>query len=192
MTKPSLKKNFLYNILYQFLILVIPLITSPYLTRTLGVTSLGTYTVSQAFANYFTLFILLGLNNYGNREIAKYRDDRTKLRRTFWEIYTFQMAMLILVELLYLFVVTFCIHEDKIIYYLQAIYVFSAGLDINWYCFGTERFKLTVTRNAVIKIVSTALVFLCVNKETDLWIYTLIITTSTLLSQAILWPFVIK
>lgn len=37
----SVKNNFIYQFLYQFVILVIPLIVSPYLTRTLGSEPLG-------------------------------------------------------------------------------------------------------------------------------------------------------
>lgn len=192
MKKSSLKKNFIYNILYQLLILIIPLITSPYLTRTIGAEGLGIYTVSQAFANYFTLFILLGLNNYGNREIAKCRDDRKLVSKTFWEIYLFQLFMLIIVSTLYIFIVCFFIHEDKLIYFLQFIYVISAGLDINWCCFGLEKFKLTVTRNAAIKIASAIFIFIYVKSSDDLWLYTVIMTVSLFVSQAILWPFVLK
>ena len=32
----SVKKNFIYNIVYQILIMILPLITAPYIARTLG------------------------------------------------------------------------------------------------------------------------------------------------------------
>lgn len=39
----SLKKNFAYNIAYQILVIILPLITAPYVSRVLGVEGVGTY-----------------------------------------------------------------------------------------------------------------------------------------------------
>ena len=41
MKKTNIVVNFLYNIGYQILAIVIPLITSPYLARTLGAEKIG-------------------------------------------------------------------------------------------------------------------------------------------------------
>ena len=41
MKEKSLKKNFIYNFLYQILAIIVPLITSPYLARTLGAKNIG-------------------------------------------------------------------------------------------------------------------------------------------------------
>ena len=37
----SLKKNFLYNIMYQILIMILPLITAPYISRVIGAEGIG-------------------------------------------------------------------------------------------------------------------------------------------------------
>ena len=72
----SVKKNIIYNISYQILILIVPFITSPYVSRVLGPEGLGTYSVTTAIVKYFTLFALLGMSNYGNRTIAKNKDSK--------------------------------------------------------------------------------------------------------------------
>lgn len=192
MGSDNLKKNYIYNILYQLLIILVPLFTSPYLTRVLGAEKLGVYSFSQSYAHYFVLFILLGVENYGSREIARVRDDKDKTSKTFWEIYTFQLFVFLFVVLLYVLSVLFFIEENRIIYWFQLLYIISAGLDINWCCFGLEKFKLTVTRNSIIKLVSAASIFLFVKSIDDLWIYTLIAAGSLLLSQVVLWPFVLR
>lgn len=188
----SLKKNFLYNVVYEVLILIIPLITSPYLTRTIGPDRLGVYSFTQSYAQYFVLFIMLGLRNYGNREIAAIREDKEKLGRTFSEIYTFQFIMLLVVSIVYIVGLFTIIKEDRTIFLIQFLYVLSAGFDINWCCFGLERFRLTVTRNAVIKILSAVAIFVFVKCAADIWKYTLIIAEGTLASQLIVWPFVLS
>ena len=75
---------------------------------------------------------------------------------------------------------------------LQALYVLSCAFDINWFFFGIEKFKITVTRNTIIKILSLVLVFIFVKEQDDVWIYTLILAGTTLLSQIIIWPFLKK
>ena len=192
MKQSNIKTNLVYNFLYQVLIILIPFVTSPYLTRILGAEKLGIYSYSHAYANYFVLVILLGVNNYGNREIARARDNKEKLNKVFSEIYSIQFTMLLIVSFIYLFVLVFFDFENKLIYSIQYIYVLSAGFDINWCCFGLERFKLTVTRNSIIKILGTLAIFGLVKDNNDLWIYILIMTLSAFISQIVVWPFVKK
>ncbi len=192
MPQNSIKKNFIYNVLYQALVIFIPLITSPYLTRVIGAEGLGIYTFTQSYAHYFILFIMLGVSNYGNREIAKARDNKEDASRTFWEIYSFQGLLLVFVSTIYAISVLIFIKNNQLIYWLQLIYVVSAGFDINWCCFGLEKFKLTVIRNSIIKICTAVLVFVLIKSPNDVWIYTLLLSGALLLSQIVVWPFVLR
>ena len=81
MTSP--KKNFIYNVMYQILILIIPLITAPYLSRVVGSEGIGIFSYTYSIVYYFMLLTLLGVNNYGNREIAKVRDSKKELSKHF-------------------------------------------------------------------------------------------------------------
>lgn len=174
------------------LVLIIPLITAPYVSRVLGATNLGLYSYTQAFANYFVLFAMLGVANYGNRSIAQVRDDPKQLSRTFWEIYSFQIFVTIIISIIYLIYCFVVVSQNRIIFLLQFLYVVSAGFDINWFFFGIEKFKLTVTRNTIIKIVNAVLIFALVKERSDLSIYTLIMSLGILVSVLILIPFLLR
>ena len=63
----SIKKNFIYNIVYQVLLIFLPLITAPYISRTLGATAVGIYSYTNSVAYYFLMLAMLGISNYGNR-----------------------------------------------------------------------------------------------------------------------------
>ena len=89
----SIKKNFLYNAFYQVLTLILPLITTPYISRVMGAERVGVYSYAYSIAYYFGMFILLGTNNYGNRTIASVRDDKKILSKTFWSIYAMQLFL---------------------------------------------------------------------------------------------------
>lgn len=101
------KKNFIYSALYQILVLVLPLITTPYVSRIFGAENLGVYSYTNTIAQYFVLFAMLGLSNYGNRAIAMVRDNEEELNKTFSEIYTMQIVTGILSLLLYVFYAIF-------------------------------------------------------------------------------------
>ena len=190
--KSEIKKNFFYNISYQILTLILPLITEPYVSRCLGADLLGLYSKTHALANYFYLFTLLGVNNYGNRAIARVRNDGLQTSRTFWEIYTFQCLISVAVFVAY---VLFCLiieQENRQIYILQAFYVLSGMFEVNWFCYGMEKFRLTTVCSTIVRLAVTAAVFLFVHDQADIGVYTVILSLSFLLSCLAVWPFVLK
>ena len=187
MTNP--KKNFIYNVLYQILILIIPLITAPYLSRVVGSEGVGIFSYTYSIVYYFMLLTLLGVNNYGNREIAKVRDNKKELSKTFWSIYSFQIIMGILMLILYIAYLFLFNVDYKLLSFIEIIYIVSAILDINWFFYGMEEFKKTIARNTTLKIGTLFLIFIFVKESTDLWKYTLIMSLMTLLSQLVLWFF---
>lgn len=188
----SLKKNFLYNILYQILIMILPLITIPYISRVLGVSGVGIYSYTYSIVNYFMLIALLGINNYGNRTIAKSRDNKIELSKSFFGIYYIQLFMSVIMILSYVLYLLIFNSQYKFVSFLQIIYLFSNMFDINWFFFGNEEFKLTVTRSTILKIITLFLIFTFVKDKSQVWLYTLILAASTLLSQLLLFPFLKK
>lgn len=82
----KLLKNYLYNVGYQVFVLLIPLITVPYVSRVLGSEGVGINAFTNSIIQYFILFGSIGINLYGNRTIAYYRDNREKSSQVFWEI----------------------------------------------------------------------------------------------------------
>lgn len=86
MVQTSIKKNYIYNTIYQVLSLITPLITAPYISRVLGSNGVGIYSYTNSIVTYFTLFAALGTASYGQREIAMHRDDPETSSKLFWEI----------------------------------------------------------------------------------------------------------
>ena len=185
----STKKNFVYSSLYQVLVLVLPLITTPYVSRIFGAENLGVYSYTNTIAQYFVIFAMLGLNNYGNRAVAMARDNKEELNAVFSEIYTMQLITGILSLLVYVVYAIFIVRDYKTYSLILTLYVLSAVFDINWLFFGLEKFKLTVTRNSIIKIGSVVAILVLVKTKEDLWIYTSIYAVSMFLSTIALWPY---
>ena len=193
MKQQSVKKNFLYNVIYQLLVHVLPFVTMPYVSRVLGVEKLGVYSYTYSIVYYFMIFAMLGLANYGNRTVAKARDSREELSRTFKEVYRMQLiSSLAMVALYVVYLSVFNGNENWTISVAQILYLLSCVFDISWFFFGLERFRLTITWNMSIKVTALLLIFLLVKGPEDLWIYTVILGGSTLITQLALWPFVPK
>ncbi|WP_254425829.1 oligosaccharide flippase family protein [Lactococcus garvieae] len=79
-------KNYILNSSYQLLIVIIPIITIPYISRVLGPEGIGLNTFTSAIAQYFILAGSIGITTYGNREIAYHQQDKAKRSQIFWEI----------------------------------------------------------------------------------------------------------
>lgn len=179
----SENKNFLLNVAYQMLTYIFPLITVSYISKRLGVDNVGIYSYTYSIVYMFMLVGMLGINNYGNREIAKVRDNREELSRVFWSIYRLQLMIVGVVIVGYLSYLFLCCKAYKEIAAIQFLYLVSVCFDINWFYFGLEKFKLTITRNCIIKVLSLVLILCFVKTEGDLAVYTYIMAGSTVASQ---------
>lgn len=182
----KLKKNLFYNIIYQLLNVALPLITVPYISRTLGVESNGIYSYTYSIVNYFMIFAMLGISNYGNRRIAKVRDNKKSLSTEFTTIYLVQASLSLISTVIYILYCTL-FSNYKTVSYIEILFLVSTFLDISWLYFGLEEFKTTVARNSIVKILSVILILLFVHNSTDINIYTVVMSGSTMLSQLILW-----
>lgn len=177
-------KNYIYNILYQLLVLIIPLVTAPYLTRTLGADNLGKFSYVNSMTALICTFVMLGIYNYGNRQVAYVRDDPKKLDNCFWKIMSARLIIAVFGTIIFAVVVILVNRYIKlfIIYYT---YLLAYFIDCTWLYVGVEDMKWAVIKNLITKVISVAGIFLFVNKPEDIWIYVLIQGGSILVSNSL-------
>lgn len=186
----SIRKNYAYNTFFQMFTLVFPLVTIPFVAKTLGPQQLGIYLYTYSIAALFGLVSNLGIINYGNKVIASDRDNPRKLAKTFTSLYLVSLLMTVPALILYLLYCLLFADTNKPIFLLQTIFLLSTLFDISWFFMGMEEFKLTIKRDVVVKCITLTSVLLFVRQQNGLVIYTLIMTTGALVSQLSLWPFV--
>lgn len=182
----SVKKNFIYNVIFQVVILIVPLITTPYVSRVLGANNIGQFSFATSLVTYFVVFATLGSTIFGQRAIAFHRDDKEKLSEVFWNIFTFRLISGIIAIVLYLLFLYF-IEGIALLKLLAIINIVNVIVDISWFYHGIEEFKRTVIRSVIVKAFSLLLVYIFVNSEDDTWIYTVIISGSLVLGNIALW-----
>ncbi len=187
----SVTKNYIYNLIYQILIMVIPLITTPYLARVLGAEKLGIYNYTLSVVTYFVLIGSLGVALYGQKEIAYVQDDIEVRSRKFYNI--FFMKCCTMVISLMIFYVVFCLQGEYHVFYSILILEMVANVfDISWYFQGLEEFKKTIGRNLLIKITALVLIFIFIKNESDLNLYFWIYVLTNFIGNISLWGYMPK
>ena len=177
-------KNYLYNLSYQLLVIVLPVITTPYITRVFSSSALGSYGYYNSIVTYFILLATLGVANYGTKEISGHRKE---VQKTFWGIYSLQVLATCLALVLYIAVCLIIPSMNNLIAYILGFSLLSRGLDISWLFQGMEDFKKITVRNIAVKLLGVASIFIFVKKPSDLYLYIVLLVGYDLLGQLSMW-----
>ncbi|MCI8517776.1 MAG: flippase [Hungatella sp.] len=190
MAKKSIKWNYIYNLTYQILLLLTPLITTPYLSRVFGAGGVGTVSFAESIVSYFTLFATLGITTFGQREISYVQDDRVKRTQIFWETKLLQVLTSISVLAVY---IIFSLFQDKrTLYLVLSFNIIAVLVDVVWLFQGMEEFGKIVSRNFIFKVISIIYIFLAVKTKDDIVKYAFGIGLFTFLSNLSLWIYIFR
>ena len=176
-------KNYLYNLSYQILTIILPIITVPYVTRIFTSEDLGNYGFYNSIVSYFSLFAMLGIGLYGTKQIASASD----VNSTFWNIYAIQLIASLISIFVYVIVILCIPTMSGIIPLILFISLFSKIIDISWLFSGKEDFKKITLRNTVVKVVGVISIFTFIKNSEDLYLYILLIVVFDFLGQVVMW-----
>ncbi len=179
----STKKNAAYNVAYRMFSVFLPLVTAPYLSRTVGTDGVGLYSLAWSVSYVFCLIGMLGLNDYGVRTIAQVRDNREELDRTFSAIWQMQLLVAGATLVAWLGYVFLVAGEEKVIALHLTMMSVSCLVSLDWCLMGLDIFKPIALRNTFVKLAAAACVFLFVKKKEDLWIYGFVWSLATLIGN---------
>lgn len=177
--------NYFYQFIYQFLNLIVPLITLPYVTTVLGAENYGIYIYSLTVVSYLILFTDFGLRIYGSRKISYVREDMEKKTEAFWSI--FFTKLIITISILMVTIIIFLMINLSFVYWLQLLGLLISIFDISWFYQGIEKFKEIAIRNLIIKIFFIVFLFVFIKKATDINLYIIIVLLATLIGNLILY-----
>ena len=176
-------KNYLYNLSYQILTIILPIITVPYVTRIFTSEALGNYVFYNSIVSYFSLFAMLGIGVYGTKQIAAASD----VSSTFWNIYAIQLIASILAMAVYIIAIFSIPQMGGIIPLIVGITLFAKMIDISWLFSGKEDFKKITIRNTVVRIIGVISIFTFVKSSDDLYLYVFLIVIFDFLGQFVMW-----
>lgn len=161
--------NFTYISILQIFVMISPLITYPYLVRVLGTEQYGWVITAQIVVSYCSILIDFGFKRISARHISIHRDNKEKLSEIMSAIFTMQIILWVLCLIVYLIIL------GSITTYRQHfwLFLFSYGLTLNELLFpqyffqGIEKMKYITIVNILMRIISIALIFVCVNDSMD-------------------------
>ena len=177
-------KNYAYNFSYQLLVIILPILTTPYVTRIFSSEDLGTYGYFNSIVTYFILLATLGVANYGTKEVSA---NRKNIQPTFWGIYSLQVVAAFISIVLYLLLCWSVPSMQNPVAYILGLSLLSKGLDISWLFQGLEDFRKITIRNITVKLLGILSIFLFVKTPNDLYLYVFLLTGFELLGQLSMW-----
>ena len=178
-------KNYIYNLIQQVLLVVSPLITIPFLSRSLGAEGIGTYSYAFALTNYFTLVATLGCDVYGRREISYVKNSLKNRSKKFWSIQIIKTICTLLVSVVY--IVFSLNNSNKTLLLILTFHLINVPLNIGWFYQGTEKFKKITIRTIFLKLAELFFVVFCIHSKNDLIKYTFGSSFINFLTFFVLW-----
>ena len=191
MSQKSIKKNYIFNVAYQILTILTPLITAPYLSRVLQPDGIGRASFAESIVSYFSLVAVMGISSYGQREISYVQNDVAKRSEVFWNAKILGFCTAGITIVIYI-IFSLLQKENSTLYLILTLNLVANFFDITWFFQGMEDFAKTVTRNAIVKIMQICYIFLFVKDKTDLPLYVLGLGLFTMLGNLSLWPYLPK
>lgn len=187
----NIAKNYIFNTSYQMLALIVPLITTPYISRVLKADGVGLHSYTYSIVCYFTLCAILGTATYGNKQIGVLQDVAVERTKKFWDIFMLRFITSSIALILYLGYV-FLFATNKMMALIQSFYILGVMFDISWFFQGMEDFRRIAIRNYIFKFINVVAIFTFVRQYSDLWKYTLSLSFLTWIGNLTLWPYLRK
>lgn len=172
--------NMISSGLFQLLMLIVPIITTPYVSRIFSPEDIGLYATSLGYASIFVTMAAFGIPIFGPREIAKTNDifERT---RTFVRIWSIQIICSLSSFLFFLLISS--TKPERNIYFVQSLLILISIFDVSWFFIGIEEIRKNLFRNFLTKLVATFFIFFAIKNESQLFLYTVINVGAMLLGN---------
>ncbi|HFZ4631787.1 TPA: lipopolysaccharide biosynthesis protein, partial [Enterococcus faecalis] len=95
----------LFNATYQVLLIILPIITMPILSRRLGTEGLGIYGYVFSIAQFLMILISVGMNPLRIRRIAQNKFNKDELNKEFWNLFIMQALIGLVITTIYFFAI---------------------------------------------------------------------------------------
>ena len=187
-------KNYLYLLMIQGANFILPLITIPYLVRTIGTHKFGIVMVAQSLALFLTIVTDFGFNISATREVAMIKNNKESLSQFFFNVIFIKTILLICSFLVLLSLTIFVekFNQESLVYLLSFGIVFGQVLFPSWFFQGIEKMKMITLINVLAKLIFTVSVFLVIKNQDDYYFVPLFYGLGFLLSGALGFIFSLK
>lgn len=187
----SLKGNFIYSTILTFSTYLVPLMVFPYISRILGVDSIGAIDTIDNIIDYCILFSMMGMSTLGIREIAKYKNDKKRLQETFNNLFWLNVISTIVV-FFFLIVTTICIptlQQRIVLLTIGSFKLFANLFWIEWFYRGLEDFKYITIRSVIVRLLFIVSVFVFIKEKSDFTLYYILFVSIVIINAICNWTY---
>ena len=169
----SIKINFIMNFILTVSSFIFPIITFPYISRTLLPLGTGRIAFATSVASYATMLGMVGIPTYGIRAVARVRNQQRELNKTVQEIFFFNAIATLGALALYLVSIALVprFAEDKTLFLINGVGIVFNLFGMEWLYRGLEQYRYITVRSIAFKCLSLVLMFLLVHSTSDYLIY---------------------
>ncbi|MFV0208658.1 oligosaccharide flippase family protein [Empedobacter falsenii] len=185
-------ENYFFMTILQVLNSFFYLLIYPYLIRTLGAESYGLFVFATSITTYFIFLVNFGFDFPATKAVAENVDNRNKIQETLSCVFTAKIYLLLLSVFIIgvlLFFVPF-LKQHFVLFVFSFAQVISFIIFPQWFFQGIQNMKVITYIQLLIKIVSLPFIFYLIKKPSDVSLYVLIVSLSSLLGGIIAYGFI--
>lgn len=188
----SIKNNYIYNLIYQILLVVAPLVVTPYVSRVLLPAGIGMQSYGASIVSYFALVAALGTTTFGPKVIGTLQKDAEGRSRKFWEILIVRLTMTAVSFVFYLGYIFLVEADERLVALIFGLQLIGTVLDVSWFFQGMEEFGKISLSSIFFRLAHIACTFLFIRQESDLALYVLFGVAFPLAANVSLWVYLPK
>ena len=156
-------ENGIWLYVFQFFNLIVPFLTLPYITRTLGEGHYGIFSSALNFITYFNVFVAYGFDLIGAKK-ASLINDEEELNSLYSHIFLIK-TVLMLISFGLMSILSLVFHlpvDDYALMLVLFMIVVGSVFQQVWLFHGLQKMKIITIVNVLLKILSMVLIFVFV------------------------------
>ena len=180
----SVKKNAIAKMILNILNVVLPLVTGPYLARTLDVYLYGEYNTAFSILSWFIPFASFGIYNYGIRVVSQNKHDQQKTEKIFTSLFCMGCISTSIVLIIYfLFVFINPTKVNNLLYIVLSIQIIANIFMVEWMNEAFESYGFILFKTMTVRILNVVSIFIFVKKPDDIIPYAMVISMIALINN---------
>jgi len=183
----GLARNFVSMALLQAGNFLVPILTLPYLSRTLGVTGFGIYSFSLAVMAALGVIVEWGFPLNATANVAKHRDNAELLVSLLNSTVAAKLILVLSCAAVLVILCSFAPPFYNATYVLASAFglVLAYSLNLGWYLQGLERMSLFAVSSLCARLTTIPLILAFVHGPSQAWLAALIQSGAALLGAAL-------
>ena len=186
--KSKVLKNGIWLIILQIVNTIIPVITIPYITRILGASEYGVFSIALNWVTYLQVLVEFGFGLSGARKVAMLKEDNKKeLNKIYNDIISARIVLLVISFIVMSIIAFISKFEMKVYIGMLVLFMMIIGttFQLTWLFQGKQDMKFITVVNVIARLISFVLIFVLVKSSSDLYLYCMLYSITMLISSII-------